>query len=104
MVMKDIKINNLTFQKIFKKYTPVLKAVARSYLNSSFDVDDAVSEVKMKIYKNIHTLRDHATFSAWITRIMRNYCFTVLKNKTIKRYVSVDYNTTHEFVSIYLMH
>jgi len=104
-ILKNLKKgDDSQLSDLMDYYSPILKSIARSCLNTDFDVDDAVSEVWMKIYENIHVLRDISLFPAWINRIMKNHCLTKIKQsqRYQSRMVPLDMDNRSQFMSKYL--
>jgi RNA polymerase sigma-70 factor, ECF subfamily len=92
------------FSKLVDAFNPMIKAVARSYLNSGSDVEDVVSEVWMKVYENIHLLRDIQSFPGWIRKILRNQCLNEIKrSKRENKQVCLEgYRLKHPLISSHL--
>ena len=65
-------IDNETFAKLVKEYTPNLYRLALGILHNNDDAEDAVAESILKAYEKIHTLRNVDSFRAWIMRIVAN--------------------------------
>ena len=75
-------IDNETFAKLVKEYTPNLYRLALGILHNNDDAEDAVAESILKSYEKIHTLRNVDSFRAWIMRIVANEAkYIYAKNK-----------------------
>ena len=87
-------IDNETFAKLVKEYTPNLYRLALGILHNNDDAEDAVAESILKAYEKIHTLRNVDSFRAWIMRIVANEAkYIYAKNK---------HSTPIENVEIYM--
>lgn len=75
-------IDNETFAKLVKEYTPNLYRLALGILHNGDDAEDAVAGAVLKAYEKIHTLRNADSFRAWIMRIAANEAkYIYAKNK-----------------------
>lgn len=75
-------IDNETFARLVKEYTPNLYRLALGILHNSDDAEDAVAESILKAYEKIHTLKNVDSFRAWIMRIVANEAkYIYAKNK-----------------------
>ena len=59
-----------------------LYRVAKTILKNDTDCEDAVSEAIVKSFSNIHTLKQDVYAKTWVTRILINECYRVLKLKS----------------------
>ncbi len=55
--------------------------VAKGILKNDADCADAIQEAIIKSYLAIRQLRDSQVFKAWITRIVINQCYDLLKKQ-----------------------
>lgn len=62
--------------------------VAFSILHQEQDCSDAVQEAILKAYDQRNKLRERAYFKTWLTRILINECYTLLRKN--RRYCSLD--------------
>lgn len=59
-----------------------------SYLYNSFDIEDAFQGTLIKVYDNIHNLREDRYFETWVTSIFINECRRILRER--KRRLGLD--------------
>jgi len=59
---------------------PTLYRVSYSLLRQPHDRDDAVQECIRKAWEKQDRLRDERTMKAWVTRILINECYNVLRH------------------------
>lgn len=60
---------------------PTLYRVSYSLLQQPHDRDDAVQECIRKAWEKQARLRDERTMKAWVTRILINECYNVLRHR-----------------------
>lgn len=80
------------FDELIKSYTPFLKSIGRCYFTSYFDIEDAIQEVWIKVYKYLYTINDKQKFKSWLTSVMRCECLSSRKRekKRISRNIPLD--------------
>lgn len=59
-----------------------------SYLYNSYDIEDVFHGAIIKVYDNIHQLREEKYFETWVTSIFINECKRVLRER--KRAVDLE--------------
>lgn len=64
---------------------PFVRAVARGYLASREDVEDAVQEVVLRAYRAEPTLRCPNALRAWLREITRNVCLNMRRSDGRRR-------------------
>ncbi len=62
---------------------PDLRRYAALTCLTSADVEDAVQEALMIVYRKVSALRSVGTFSQWIFQIVRRECLRIMRPKTI---------------------
>jgi RNA polymerase sigma-70 factor (ECF subfamily) len=65
------------FGKLVEKYTGVVYAAVRSVLGNRNDVDDAVQEAFIRIYRGLHTFSGRSSLSTWIWSVARNHALNM---------------------------
>ncbi|QPC47625.1 sigma-70 family RNA polymerase sigma factor [Mangrovibacillus cuniculi] len=66
--------NNQAFEQVMRLHQTRLYKIAFTYFHNEHDAIEAVQETTYRAYKQIKKLRDPAHISAWLTRILFNYC------------------------------
>ena len=56
-----------------------LYGVAKSILKSDADCEDAVQSAILNAYANLSALKDEKFFRTWLTRILINECFGIIR-------------------------
>lgn len=62
--------------------------VAKTLLYNDADCADAIQETIVKAFSNLHTLRQDSYAKTWLTRILINECYTIMRRE--KRVVSLE--------------
>lgn len=55
--------------------------IAFTILRNDADVQDALQEAALKAWEKLHTLKDESFFSTWLTRILINESYQILRRK-----------------------
>lgn len=68
--------------------------VAKTLLYNDADCADAIQETIVKAFSNLHTLRQDSYAKTWVTRILINECYAIMRREkrvvSFERYVSED--------------
>lgn len=54
---------------------------AKALLKNEDDIEDAIQDALETAYKNINTLKEPKYFKTWLTRILINKCYDILRKK-----------------------
>lgn len=65
-----------------------LYRVAKSILHNDEDCADAIQNAVLKAYQKLDTLRNDQHFKTWLTRIVINECYLIIRHA--QRYVSLE--------------
>ncbi len=65
-----------------------LYRVAKSILHNDEDCADAIQNAVLKAYQKLNTLRNDQYFKTWLTRIVINECYLIIRHA--QRYVSLE--------------
>lgn len=100
--MKHLKLikkakagNPEAFEKLLILYSEQLYRTAFLYSGNREDALDIVQETTYKAYKSLKNLKEDTYFSTWLTRILINSAYEVLKKKK----KDVPFETVNEFLS-----
>ena len=55
---------------------------AKAILKNEDDVEDAIQDALETAYRNIETLNEPKYFKTWMTRILMNKCYDILRKKS----------------------
>ena len=82
---KDITLAKAHDEEAFKRLININKIklyrIGKGILKSDFDVDDAIQETILKSCMKLDSLKNDKSFSTWITRILINECYEILRKK-----------------------
>lgn len=104
-ILKEVKKGNEKYHyRLIEQYNPMLYKLGNFYLNSSYkkhaDIDDAIQEVWIKVFKYIEILDDLSKFPNWLSKIMKNQCINMQKKNTefVKKNILVDLENRHDLI------
>jgi len=77
--------NPESFGKIMNKYSPrITRYIYRIAGSSSFEIDDLLQNIFIKVYKNLNNFDSALSFSAWIYRIAHNEAIDYIRKLKIR--------------------
>ena len=82
--------DNAAFEELVRSHGGRLLSVARRFLGSSEDAQDAVQEAFIKAFKAIHTFEERAQLHTWLHRILVNTALMKLRERRRKPEESID--------------
>lgn len=72
-LIERLKEQDRAAQKwLYDRYSPVMFAVCRRYLNAREDAEEALVSGFYKVFAQIHTFQGNGSFEGWVRRIMVN--------------------------------
>ena len=74
-------MNSIEFSDCVLEMEPTLYRVAYGLLLNRTDCADAVQEALLKAWEKRRQLREEAYFRTWLTRILINECYCMLRKK-----------------------
>jgi len=103
MKNEDFEIEKLkncerkAFDKLFRKYAGIVKAIAYRYVKDWEKADDIVQETFIIIYKKIEQYEGRGSFEGWLKRIAVNTALKHIKEEQKNRKEDVEnYQLTEE--------
>lgn len=69
------------FSKLYEMYAMDLYRFSLYMMGNEADAQDAVQEAVFSAWRNIHSLKENASFKVWIFKILSNRCKTELMKK-----------------------
>lgn len=73
-----------SFERLVNSVKVKLYKTGMAILKNDDDVCDAIQETLLSAYKNFSSLKEKQYFSTWITRILINKCYDIIKkNKKV---------------------
>jgi RNA polymerase sigma-70 factor (ECF subfamily) len=82
--------DDAAFEELVRSHGGRLLSVARRFLGSSEDAQDAVQEAFIKAFKAIHTFEERAQLHTWLHRILVNTALMKLRERRRKPEESID--------------
>ncbi len=70
------------FVELIDAHKSTLYNIAVRIVKNETDALDAVSEAVLSCWENVPKLRDEAYFKTWLTRILMNKCYNVMRDRS----------------------
>lgn len=90
MVSRLQRGDEAAFEELVRSHGGRLLSVARRFLGSSEDAQDAVQEAFIRAFKAIHTFEERAQLHTWLHRILVNTALMKLRERRRKPEASID--------------
>ncbi|MBP0457443.1 sigma-70 family RNA polymerase sigma factor [Streptomyces bomunensis] len=69
------------FERLVRRHTPVLLALANRMLTDAGDAEDAVQDAFVSAWRRLPEFRADASFQTWMYRIVTNRCLNQLRSR-----------------------
>ena len=79
------------FEQLIKEKLGMLRGTAMRILGSPADVDDAVQQALLTAWQKYDAFRGQSEFATWVTRILLNVCYDMVRDRARERSVLADY-------------
>ena len=79
------------FEQLIKEKLGMLRGTAMRILGNPADVDDAVQQALMTAWQKYAAFRGQSEFATWVTRILFNVCYDMVRDRARERDVLADY-------------
>ena len=79
-----------SFEPLLESYGSRGYAVANSILENWEDADDAYQNALIKAWRNFHKLKDVSSFNSWLSQIVRNCSYDIIRYKMRRKTVSLN--------------
>lgn len=79
------------FEQLINEKLGMLRGTAMRILGSPADVDDAVQEALMSAWRKFAGFRGQSEFATWVTRILINVCYDMVRDRAREHEVLTDY-------------
>ena len=76
------------FERLINTVRVKLYKTGMAILKNDDDVCDAIQETLISAYQNFSSLREQQYFSTWITRILINKCYDIIKKNKKVAYIN----------------
>ena len=84
------------FEQLIKDKLGMLRGTAMRILGTPMDVDDAVQQALLAAWQKYDAFRGQAEFATWVTRILINVCYDMVRDRARERDVLADYGESGE--------
>ncbi len=78
------------FETLITSYERLIYSITYNYFNNPQDAKDISQEIFIKVFLNIKSCRDAASFKGWLCKIAANACVDELRKRKNRPYVSLD--------------
>ena len=79
------------FEQLIDKKLGLLRGTAMRILGNPADVDDAVQSALMLAWRKFAGYRGQSEFTTWVTRILINECYDMVRDRAREQEVLADY-------------
>jgi len=79
------------FEQLIKDKLGMLRGTAMRILGSPADVDDAVQQALLTAWQKYAAFRGQSEFATWVTRILLNVCYDMVRDRAREHEVLADY-------------
>ena len=87
------------FEQLIKEKLGMLRGTAMRILGSPADVDDAVQVALMLAWRKFAGYRGQSEFATWVTRILINECYDMVRDRAREQEVLADYGESDNQMS-----
>ena len=84
------------FEQLIGEKLGMLRGTAMRILGSPADVDDAVQQALLAAWQKYDAFRGQSEFATWVTRILINVCYDMVRDRARERDVLSDYGESGE--------
>ncbi|MFM9825211.1 RNA polymerase sigma factor [Flavobacterium sp.] len=81
-----MKINQETFNQIYKNYNLLVYNVALNYVQNVEDAEEITQDVFIKVYNSFDNFNNKSSIKTWIYRIAINQSLDFIKKKTSQKH------------------
>jgi RNA polymerase sigma-70 factor (ECF subfamily) len=83
-------VDDAVFLAAVDRHKDMVFRVALNYLGSSFDADDVVQDVLLKLYTHEEGFADEQHLKHWLIRVTINICKNMLRSPWRRNHVDLD--------------
>ena len=98
-VNEEIECGPEAFENLVIPLKNKLYKTGMAILKNDDDTCDAIQETLISAYKSFQNLKNKEYFNTWITRILINKCYDIIRNNKkisyINKEMEVDSNTSY---------
>jgi RNA polymerase sigma-70 factor (ECF subfamily) len=78
------------FSELVRRHHGRVKGLCSSLLYDRSEIDDAVQDIFLKVYRSLDHFHGKARFSTWLYRIVMNHCVDIRRKAAQRRTQSLD--------------
>ena len=78
---RELPYRTTAFEKLVRTYEPIVFKTCRFLLNDPDDAEEVSQDVFMRVFHYLQKFDEKSTFRTWLYRIVRNCCYTRIKQK-----------------------
>lgn len=93
LVERAMKKDNDAITTLFLDMQKELYAISKTRLRNEDDINDAIQDTILCVYKNIQKLKHAEFFKTWVIRILINNCNAIYRKRMI-------FNTFQDFIDV----
>lgn len=87
-------------EELIHMYEVKLYKTARTILDCEDDINEAIQQTIILVYKNIGQLRNENSFGAWMMKILVNKCKEIWNQNSNRNKMMIDLNENQDIPSI----
>ncbi len=87
------------FEQLIDEKLGLLRGTAMRILGNPADVDDAVQSALMLAWRKFAGYRGQSEFATWVTRILINECYDMVRDRAREQEVLADYGESGDQMS-----
>ena len=84
--------NKQAFSDLFFAISDDLYKIAKTRISNEDDIDDAIQETMIEVYKSVHKLKDNKKFKKWVIKVLINKCNRIYRRKYKNDILVDDYS------------
>lgn len=88
--MKDERTFEMDIDDVVRRYADMVYRLALLNMKNKYEAEDAFQEVFLKLYKNMHKIKDEEHLKAWLIRVTVNQCRSMAVSAWNKHTVSLE--------------
>lgn len=97
IVLQFLQGNKKIFEMLLDRYEKQIYIHVLGVLVHQQDALDVTQEIFIKVYENLHALKNHTRLKYWIYQIAINYCRNFLRRKNFFYWISFDWLTENNY-------
>jgi RNA polymerase sigma-70 factor, ECF subfamily len=82
LIIRSVKGDNSARLEIYNLYSGAMLSLCHRYARSPDDAKDIYQEGFIKVFENLHMLKNHAALASWMKKIFVNEALKLIKTNT----------------------